>query len=159
MARIRNSEWQEDEQLKNDLACYVRQNLQKSEILDFLKTKYPHYAWSSRTLSRRLQYFEIKFTDYDVDVEEVERVVRQEMEGPGRLLGYRALHKKVREIHELKVPRNLVYDVMYEVNPQGLEERGGVGQQKRPRRTATFISSVSKLILIVVGKSTAHYIL
>ena len=156
MARIRNSEWQEDEQLRNDLACYVRQNLRKSKILDFIKTMYPHYAWSIRTLARRLEYFEIKFTDYDVDVEEVERVVRQEMEGPGRLLGYRALHKKVREIHGLNVPRNLVYDVMYEVNPQGLEERGGVGQPKRPRRTATFISSVSKYILIVMEKSPAY---
>ena len=143
MARIRNGEWREDEELRNDLACYVRQNLQKSEILDFLKTKYPYYAWSSQTLSRRLEYFEIKFTDYHINIEAVERVVRQEMEGPGRLLGYRALHKKVREIHGLNVPRNLVYDVMYEVNPQGLEDRGGVGQPKRPRRTKTFILSVS----------------
>ena len=119
---------------------------------DFLKTKYPHYAWSSRTLSRRLEYFEIEFIDYNVNVEEVERVIRQEMEGPD----YRALHKKVREIHGLNVPRNLIYDVMYEVNPQGLEERGGMGQPKRPQRRAIFISSVSKLILMVVGKSPAR---
>ena len=25
-------------------------------------------AWSERTLTRRLQYFEINFTDYDVDI-------------------------------------------------------------------------------------------
>ncbi len=78
----------------------------------------------------------------------VERVVRQEMEGPGRLLGYRALHKKVREIHRLNVPRNLIYDVMHKVNPQGLEDRGGVGQPKRPRRTKTFISSVSIMYML-----------
>ena len=99
MAHIRNSEWQEDEELRDNLACYVRQNLRKSKILDFLKTKYPHYAWSSGTLSCHLEYFEIKFIDYNVNVEEVDRVIRQEMEGPGRLLGYRALHKKVHEIH------------------------------------------------------------
>ena len=86
----------------------------------------------------------------------MERVIHQEMEGPGRFLGYRTLHEKVHEIHGLNVPRNLVYDVMYEVNPQGLEERGGVGQPKRPRRKATFILSVSKLILIAVGKSPAR---
>ena len=51
------------------------------------------------------------------------------MKGPGRLLGYRSLHKKVREVHGLKVPRNLVYDVMADLNPEGLEERGGVGCQ------------------------------
>ena len=139
MARIRNGEWQEDVELKNNLVRYVQQNLRKNEILDFVKSKYPQYAWSSRTLSRRLQHFGIKFTDYDIDVEAVERAVRKEMEGPGRLLGYRALHKKVREIHGLNVPRKLIYDVMYEVNPQGLEDRGGVGEPKRPRRKEAFI--------------------
>ena len=29
------------------------------------------YAWSERTLARRLQYFEIKFTTYEVDIEDV----------------------------------------------------------------------------------------
>ena len=140
MARITNGEWQEDVGLKNNLVRYVQQNLRKNEILDFVKSKYPQYAWSSRTLSRRLQHFEIKFTDYDIDVEAVERAVRKEMEGPGRLLGYRALHKKVREIHGLNVPRKLIYDVMYEVNPQGLEDRGGVGEPKRPRRKETLNS-------------------
>ena len=47
------------------------------------------------------------------------------MDGPGSLLGYRALHKKICEVHGLSVPRNLVYAVMTEVNPQGLEARGG----------------------------------
>ena len=54
------------------------------------------------------------------------------MDGPGSLLGYRVLHKKIREVHGLSVPRNLVYAVMTEVNPQGLEERGRVGRPKRP---------------------------
>ena len=86
------------------------------------------YAWSLRTLSRRLQHFGIKFINYAIDVEDVKRAVVKEMDGPGRLLGYRALHKKIRELHGLNVPRNLVYNVMADVNPKGLEERGGVGQ-------------------------------
>ena len=64
----------------------------------------------------------------------VEEAVREEMDGRGRLLGYRALHKKVREVHGLKVPRNLVYAMMENVDSSGLEERGGVGQPKRPVR-------------------------
>ena len=67
---------------------------------------------------------------------------------PGSLLGYRSLHKKVREVHRLKVPRNLVYDVMADVYPKGLEERGGVGTPKRPKRTGTFTSNVSKNISV-----------
>ena len=34
--------------------------------------------------------------------------------------------------------------MMTEVNPQGLEERGGVGKPKRPQRKNAFISNVSK---------------
>ena len=52
------------------------------------------YAWSPRTLSRRLQYFGIEFTDYSVDIDDVREAVAKEMDGPGGLLGYRALHKK-----------------------------------------------------------------
>ena len=96
-----------------------------------------------RTLTRRLQHFDIKYIDYDIDVETVKQAVEKEMEGPGKLLGYRALHKKIREIHGLNVPRNLVYNVMSDVNPQGLEDRAGVGQPKRPRRTKSFVSNVS----------------
>ena len=49
------------------------------------------------------------------------------MKGPGSLFVYWPLHKKAREVYGLNVPRNLVYDVMADVNPEGLEERGGVG--------------------------------
>jgi len=77
-----------------------------------------------------------------VDIDVAREAVRKEMKGPGRLLGYRSLHKKVRKVHGLKVPRNLVYDV----NPEGLEERGGVGMPKHPKRTRTFTSNVSKSV-------------
>ena len=33
------------------------------------------YAWSGRTLARRLQYSDIKFTDYEVDIEDVKEAV------------------------------------------------------------------------------------
>ena len=50
------------------------------------------------------------------------------MEGPGKLLGYRALHKKLRQVHELNVPRDLVYVVMYNVDPDALA-KGSPGQK------------------------------
>jgi len=79
-----------------------------------------------------------------VDIYDVREAVEKEMNGPRSLLGYRALYQKIREIHGLSVPRNLVYAMMTEVNPQGLEERGGVGKPKRPQRKNAFISNVSK---------------
>ena len=52
------------------------------------------------------------------------------MEGPGQLLGYRAMQRKIREQHQLPVTRNLVYDVMTMVDTAGLERRGHVGKKK-----------------------------
>ena len=79
--------------------------MSQSEILDLMKVHYPMYAWSLRTLSRRLQHFGIKFINYAIDVEDVKRAVVKEMDGPGRLLGYRALHKKIRELHHGRAKR------------------------------------------------------
>ncbi|XP_028404817.1 uncharacterized protein LOC114527386 [Dendronephthya gigantea] len=132
--RIRNSEWEDDEALEADLKRYVMQNLTRREVLDFVKHDFPHYAWNLGTLSRRLAYFDIKYVRYDIDVQEVENIVREEIEGPGQLLGYRAMQKKLREVHNLAVPRGLVHNVMgIVVDPDGLERRGNVGVKKRRR--------------------------
>ena len=146
--RIRNPDWLEDVELENELRKHVSRNLRQSEIVDLMRVKFPMYSWSLRTLSRRLHHFGITFTDYSVDVDNIKEVVEKEMKGPGKLLGYRSLHKKVREVHGLNVPRNLVYNVMMDVNSEGLEERGGVGMTKRPKRTGSFTSNVSKTIFV-----------
>ena len=122
-AWIRNSDWEDDNDLNNDLAKFVSLNLKRMEILDFLRKDYPMYAWSLRSQARRMH----------VEVNDVEAAVEKEISGPGKLLGYRAMHKKIREIHGLNVPRNLVYMVMAKVDPRGLEERGGVGKARRTR--------------------------
>ena len=145
-ALIRNSDWEDDEQLKSDLQRYVKQNLRRREILDFVRRDFPEYAWSLGTLSRRLAFFGIQYIKYDTDIEEVETAVREEIEGPEQLLGYRAMHKKLREQHNLAVPRDLVHDVMGLVDPEGLQRRGDVGKKKRRRgATGTFTSLVRLL--------------
>ena len=93
---------EDDNDLNNDLAKFVSLNLKRMEILDFLRKDYPMYAWSLRSLARRMQYFGIQFTDYDVEVNDVEAAVEKEISGPGKLLGYRAMHKKIREIHGIQ---------------------------------------------------------
>ena len=37
-------EWKDDIDLKNDLAKFVRVNIRRLEILDFMRTDYPVYA-------------------------------------------------------------------------------------------------------------------
>ena len=131
--RIRNPSWMEDHDLVAALDRYVKQNLQRSEILDFVKKDFGEYAWSMRTLDRRLDYFGIKYIDHEVEIEDITTAVRDEMEGPGKLLGYRGLHKKLRAIHNLNVPRDVVYAAMYDVNPEALEERAPRFKKKKAK--------------------------
>ena len=56
-----------------------------------------------------------------VEIQDVKEAVDEELKGPGKLLGYRALHKKIRLEHGLNVTRDQVYDVMSELDPKGLE--------------------------------------
>jgi hypothetical protein len=79
-----------------------------------------------------MRHFDIYYTDKDVTVDQVIAAVEKEVSGPGKLLGYRAMHNKLRQEHELNVPRDLVHAVMQEVDPEGLEERCvGTGKKKR----------------------------
>ena len=79
-------------------------SMRRSEVLDFLKRDYPEYAWSLPTLDRRMRYFDIKYINYETTVDEVVVASNTKNDGPGQLLGYRALHKKLREQHGLAVP-------------------------------------------------------
>ena len=59
-AQNRSIEWKDDIHLKNHLAKFVRVNLRRLEILDFMRTDYPVYACSLRSLACRMQYFGIQ---------------------------------------------------------------------------------------------------
>jgi hypothetical protein len=85
--------WKNDAKLKNDLIKYVQQRLQRTEVLDFMARDYPCYKWSLRSLDRRLNYFEIRYIDGNVSVEDAREAVIQD-DGPGKLLGYRAMTQK-----------------------------------------------------------------
>ena len=102
----------------------VLRNFKRSEILDFLKRDFPDYSWSLASLSRRIEYFDIKYTDYSTTVEQVRAAFQEENSGPSQLLGYHAMHKQIREKHGLAVPRGLVYDVMMLDDEDGLMAYG-----------------------------------
>jgi hypothetical protein len=123
-----------DMNLKMEMEEYVRQGLQRTEMLYFLKRDFSHYKWSIRSLDRRLRFFEIYYNEKDVPVQDVMDAVQKELDGPGALLGYRAMHKKIRQEHNLKVPRDAVYAVMSVLDEDGLKARGGVGKKKNERK-------------------------
>ena len=134
MAYIRNILWKEDDILKSDLKKYVKEDLRRTEILDFMKRDFSQYAWSLSSLDRRMRYFDIHYTDNNVAVEQIRDAVKKEVDGPGKLLGYRAMQKTLRQEHELKVPWDLVYVVMQDMDPEGLQARGGVGNPKQKQK-------------------------
>ncbi|CAB4042461.1 Hypothetical predicted protein, partial [Paramuricea clavata] len=73
------------------------------------------YRKFAYTLCRRLKYFTIKFIDYDTELTSIEEAVCMEMDGLGRLLGYRAPQKKLRDVHGLMVPINFFYGMIEDV--------------------------------------------
>ena len=125
--------WKDDEKLKGTMTKLVQQGLQRTKALDFLERDFPEYPWSIRTLDRRFRHFEIFYNDESVDVEELRTAVANELKGPGKLLGYRAMHKKIRQEHGLNATRDQVYAVMADLDPEGLEARGGIGAKKKRR--------------------------
>ena len=106
MADNREALWKDDDSLKEALEAYVRQGMQRREVLDFVKRDFDQYTWSLRSLDRRLRHFQIFYKDDTVKVEEVMDAVGKALNGPGKLLGYRAMHKKVRQMHGLNVTRD-----------------------------------------------------
>ena len=65
------------------------------------------------------------------------QAVEDNIEGPGQHFGYRAMHKKIREEYGLNVTRDQVYNVMYEMDLEGLEACGGVGAKKEGKKKET----------------------
>ena len=126
--------WKDDENLEKDLKSYVAKNLKRIEVLDFVRRDYPQYSWSPSTLDRRLRHFEIWYINYDIELETVQEAVREELDGPGSLLGYRAMNQKLRIQHDIKVPRHLVHAVLGAEDPEGVEQRR-LENKRKPRKT------------------------
>ena len=129
-----HSTWKLDETLKEDLVKYVEQNLKRTEILDFVMQDYPEYPWSIPTLDRRLRHFDISYINKATTVDEIRTAVEKELEGPGKLLGYRAMNHKLRTEHHVCAPRNLVAEIVWDMDPEGVELRSVKKRKKIPKK-------------------------
>lgn len=129
--------WNDNKELEQDLKSYVSQNLRRTEVLDFVQRDYPHYAWSLATLDRRLRHFDIHYINYDTPLAAIAGAVKKELDGPGKLLGYRAMNQKLRMEHDIQVPRHLVYNMMADLDPEGLEVRNLQKRKKKAKGNFT----------------------
>ena len=74
---------------------------------------------------------DIFYNDKSVEVEDVQTVVGNELKGPGKLLGYRAMHRKLRQEYGINVTRDQVYNVMTELV---LKHAAVLGRRKKDRK-------------------------
>ena len=69
--------------------------------------------------------------------------------GPGRLLGYRAMHLKIKNIHGLNVPQDLVYAAMTDLDSDCLKMRQP--GNKKSKEKGTFISAAHNWVMSLDG--------
>ena len=119
---------------------YVTKGLQRNEILSYMLRDFPQYSWSiRRTLDRRMLYFNIFYYDKKVSLNAVKEAVKEELNGPGKLMGYRAMHFRIRQKNGLNVTRDQIYDVMTDADLEGLRQRQPRFKQKEEKGTFTAV--------------------
>ena len=129
-----NVNWKENQDLAQDLKQYVASNMQRSEILDFVKRDYGMYPWSIPTLDRRLRHFGVRYIKRNTPVADVVNAVQMELQGVGQKLGYRNMNLKLRTEHNICVPRKLVGEIMWELDPDGVQSRNVWKKKNLPKR-------------------------
>ena len=129
-----NDDWKGDNQLEQDLGEFVSQNLKQAEILDFMQQKFPQYHWSIATLDRHLRYFAIHSINYNIPLAEVCDGVKKELDGLGRLLGYRAMNHKFKTEYNVQVPRHLVHNVIAELDPERIGSQKPLEKEEETKR-------------------------
>ena len=71
-------------------------------------------------------------------IDKVKEAVAKELNGPGALLGYRTMSHKIRQKYQLKVPRDMVHAIMYELDEDSLlARRPGAKKKKQKGHFAT----------------------
>ena len=103
---------------------YFRRGYPYDAIVGLLK-KREGLQMCVRTLKRRLKSLGLrrKGNGKLIDDSKLREAIREEMNGPGSLSGYRSIWHALRLRHHIHVPRNLVATIMAEIDPVGVEER------------------------------------
>ncbi len=90
-------------------------------IVDLLKKD--GMSISLRTLKRKLSKLGLSRRGQNIDEDAITTLIRQEIQGAGRLAGYRSIWHALRLRHGVHVPRNLVARILKEIDPEGVQLR------------------------------------
>lgn len=97
---------------------YFSKNYDYYTILRFLE-KFNDINMSKGTLLNRLKEYGLRRRGCGANEEEVRQYIQQELDGPGCLLGYRAMWRKLHSKYGINVPRAIVQDLLCELDPEG----------------------------------------
>ena len=89
---------------KEAIEGYFNSGFSYNAIICFLE-KYHDMSMSLSTPKRRLSQCNLKRNKTDVDLADVERLIRNELDGPGSISGYRGMWRTLRVKYGLYVPR------------------------------------------------------
>ena len=78
---------------------------------------------SVRTLKRRLRSLGLRRKGQLVEEQHLRNVISEEIQGAGRLSGYRSIWHALRLRHGIHVSRHVVAKIMKEIDPDGVDER------------------------------------
>ena len=107
---------------KEAIEAYFNSGFSYNVILCFLE-KYHDMPMSLSTLKRKLCQYSLKRNKADVDLSDVERLIRNELDGPGNICGYRGMWHTLRVKYGLYIPRGEVASLLRRLDPAGVEER------------------------------------
>ena len=113
--------------------CLSEQNI-TNLISDYFNRGYPYGAiagllrtagvqMSVRTLKRRLRSLGLRRKGQLVDEQHLRNVISEEIQGAGKLSGYRSVWHALRLRHGIHVSRHVVAKMMKEIDPDGVETR------------------------------------
>ena len=97
---------------------YFKKNYTYKTILQLLE-KYHAIEISRSTLLNKLKEYGLRRRGNTIDRDQVRRYILEELDGSGKLLGYRAMWRRLQSKHGLQIPRSTVETVLREVDPEG----------------------------------------
>jgi len=121
LQRQRNEDKQSGKPL-NDLITEMFHRGYPYDVIVSLLEKQGH-KMHVRTLKRKLSDLRLRRKGNNFEESEIELLIRREVEGPGRLAGYRNIWHALRLRHHVHVPRSLVARVMKKIDPDSVQER------------------------------------
>ena len=94
------------------------------EVIVMFLRLYHNINISKRTLERKLSYYGFQRREFsNVTINELKNVIESEIQGPASMRGYRGLWHSLKTNYGIIVQRDIVMNVLKEIDPEGTNMR------------------------------------